>query len=91
LCAGTYVGWISLGGYLKKHWPVLKDKEVILIAIGVIPVDDKASIRSYNRIPENIRQVIKYFKLPSKVIAKDAGKVRKENLAPVIEYIKSIN
>ena len=90
LCAGTYAGWISLGGYLKKHWKVLQDGRVILIVIGAAPVDAPWSIRSYGKIPEPIRRGIKYFKLPSTIGSREADKVRKENLAPVIEYIKSI-
>lgn len=90
LCAGTYAGWISLGGYLKKHWNVLKDRKVILLVIGSAPVDAPWSIRSYEKIPEQIRQGIKYFKLPSQIDSREVDKVRKENLTPVIEYIKSV-
>ena len=90
LCARTYVGWISLGSYLKKHWNVLKDKKVILLVIGVFPVDGPQSIRSYEKIPEQIRQGMKYFKLTGKIGSRKTDKVLKENLAPVIEYIKSI-
>jgi len=90
LCAGTYAGWISLGGYLKKHWRVLQDGRVILIVIGAAPVDDPWSVRSYEKIPEPIRRGIKYFKLPSTIGSREADKVRKENLAPVVEYINSV-
>ena len=90
LCAGTYAGWISLGGYLKKHWNVLKNRKVVLIVIGAVPADDQWSIRSYEKIPEYIRQGIKYFKLPSQVDTREVDKARKEKLTPVIEYIKSI-
>ena len=86
---GTYAGWISLSSYLKKHWQVLQEGEVILVVIGVAPMDVNWSIRSYNKIPEYIRQRIKYFKLPAKVDSRDVDKARKEYLAPVIEYIKS--
>jgi len=90
LCAGTYAGWISLSGYLKKHWNVLKGRKVILLVIGAAPVDVPWSIRSYKKIPEQIRQDIKYFKLPSQIKSPEVDKVRKEYLAPVIEYIKSV-
>lgn len=90
LCTATYAGWISLGGYLKKHWHVLEDREVVLVVIGAAPVDAKWSIRSYNKIPDYIRVGIQYFKLPSQVGSGEADKVRKEYLAPVIEYIKSL-
>jgi len=90
LCAGTYAGWISLSGYLKKHWRVLEDGKVILIVIGAAPIDDSWSIRSYEKIPEQIRRGIKYFKLPSKIGSREVDKVIKDNLAPVTEYIKSV-
>ena len=90
LCTATYAGWISLSGYLKKHWHVLEGRVVILVVIGSAPVDAKWSIRSYNKIPDYIRVGIKYFKLPAKVDSKEADKARKEYLAPVIEYIKSL-
>jgi menaquinone-dependent protoporphyrinogen IX oxidase len=88
LCATTYVGWISLGGYLKGRWDILNDKKVILIAVGAAPMDDSWSIRSYEKIPKQIRDSIKYFKLPGKMGSRDADKVKKENLTPVIEYLK---
>jgi len=90
LFTATYAGWISLIGYLKNHWHVLEDREVILVVIGGLPVDHKWSIRSYEKIPEHMRQGIKYFKLPSQVDPRDVDKARKEYLAPVVEYIKSL-
>ena len=90
LCTGTYAGWISLQGYLKKHWNILNGREVILLVIGAIPVDNQWSIRSYEKIPEYIRQGIKYFKLPIQINSRNIDKVRKDKLAPVIEYIKSV-
>ncbi|MFC1873308.1 flavodoxin domain-containing protein [Chloroflexota bacterium] len=90
LCTATYAGWISISGYLKKHWRVLEKREVILVVIGGLPVDAKWSIRSYNKIPEYIRQGIKYFKLPAQVDSRDENEARKECLSPVIKYIKSV-
>ena len=90
LCAGTYAGWISLSGYLKNHWKVLQKGRVILIVIGSAPVDAPWSVRSYEKIPEEIRRDIKYFKLPTTTGSREADKVRKENLAQVTEYINSI-
>lgn len=91
LCTATYAGWISLSGYLKKHWHILEGRIVILVVIGAAPVDAKWSIRSYNKMPDYMRVGIKYFKLPSEVHSREADKVRKEYLSPVIEYIKSKN
>ncbi|MFC2018444.1 flavodoxin domain-containing protein [Chloroflexota bacterium] len=87
LCSATYAGWINLSGYLVKHWNVLKERVVILVVIGAAPMDAEWSIRSYNKIPENIRQGIKYYKLPAQVKSGDTDKARKEYLAPVVDYI----
>jgi len=90
LFTATYAGWISLKGYLQKNWDILKDKKVVLLVVGSAPADDKWSIRSYKKIPEQIRENIKYSKLPGKMGSQDADKVKKENLTPVIEHLKSI-
>jgi hypothetical protein len=90
LCAGTYAGGISLNGYLKKHWDILKDKQVVYIAIGIAPADVEWSIRSYKKIPEQIRESIKYFKLPGKMGSLEVAPIKKENLAPVIEYTENL-
>ena len=91
LCTATYIGWISLKGYLKKKWDILKNKKVVLLVVGSVLADDESSIRSYEKIPEQIRGNIKYFKLTGKSFgSQDADKVKKENLAPIIEYLRSI-
>ena len=90
LCAGTYLGWISLGGYLRKHWRILESGRVTLIVIGAVPANDPWSVRCYEKIPDIIREGIKYFKLPAKIGFRDADKAVKENLAPVIKYIKGV-
>ena len=90
LCSGTYIGWISLRGYLNKRWKVLKEKKVILLVVGAVPQEDAESVKSYQKIPQHIRENIKYFKVPGKISSTDAEKVKKENLQPVIEYIESL-
>ncbi|MFC1899467.1 flavodoxin family protein [Chloroflexota bacterium] len=84
LCTGTYAGWISLSGYLQKYWNVLKDREIVLLVIGAAPEDVPWSVRSYEKIPGQIRGEIKYYKLPSKI------DIKKASLAPIIEYVKNI-
>ena len=90
LCSGTYAGWISITGFLKKYWEELQEGNVVLIAVGAIPADNSQSIRAYNRLPTRIQEGIKYFKLPSRVDSKAADKERKKNLAPIIEYINGV-
>jgi menaquinone-dependent protoporphyrinogen IX oxidase len=90
LCTATYIGRIRGGGYLKKRWKVLKGKKVILVVTGMSPAESADSRRSYEKIPEYIRQNIKYFKLPGKIASAGTDKVKKENLEPVMEYIRSL-
>ena len=90
VCSPTYMGRIRLLGYLEKKWPVLQDKRVILVAVGMAPPDSPDSRRSYEQIPDRIRGRIRYFKLPGRIGPAGAGKVRQENLQPVLEYIRSI-
>ena len=90
LCSGTYIGWISIRGYLKKRWQALQGKKVVLLVIGIAPPEDAESIKSFEKIPENIRNGIKYFKLPGKIGSNNAEQVKRENLQPVLDYINSL-
>lgn len=90
ICSGTYVGWISLRGYLKKKWPVLQGKKVILLVVGMTPPEDDQSTAAYMKIPENIRQEIQYFKVPGTIGSKNRENVKKENLQPVLDYIQGL-
>ncbi len=92
IMSGTYISWMPLASFLRKRWEMIRDKKVAVIAVGVIPPEDKGSIISYERIPEYIRPKIMYWKLPGKMGNKDItniGPVARENLQPVIEYLES--
>ena len=91
ICAGTYAGWISLRGYLKKKWPVLQGKKVILLVVGLVPQEDTESTTAYMKIPENIRQEIRYFKVPGAWGSRNRENVKKENLQPVLDYVHEIS
>jgi len=92
ICAGTYAGWISLRGYLKNKWPVLKEKKVILLVVGLVPPEDAESVAAYMKIPEYIRQEIQYFKVPGRWGSRNQNQdaVKRENLQPVIDYIQGL-
>lgn len=93
LCSGTYIGWISLRGYLEKIRGVLLSKEVVLLVLlvtGILPAEDAQSTKAYLKIPEHIRKDIKYFKVPGKIGSANKDKVKRENLQPVLDYIGSI-
>ena len=90
ICSPTYIGQIRLLGYVKKRWSVLQGKRVILIAVGMAPPESPDSRESYESIPEEIRNRIRYFKLPGKIGPAGKANVKQENLQPVLEYIRSI-
>ena len=90
ICSGTYIGWISLRGYLKKKWPILQGKKVIFLVVGLVPPEDAESITAYRKITENIRQEIQYFKVPGRWGSRNQDAVKKENLQPVLEYIQGL-
>ena len=90
LCSGTYGGWITIGGRLKKWWNTLQGKNVVLLVTGMVPAEHADSAKSYEKIPEHIRKEIKHFKVPGKIGAANKEQVKKENLQPVVEYIHSL-
>ncbi|MDM7999362.1 MAG: flavodoxin domain-containing protein [Dehalococcoidia bacterium] len=90
ICSPTYMGRIMLIGYLKKRWSILRQKSVILVAVGMAPPGTPDSRRSYESIPGEIRSRIRYFKLPGKIGPAGKGSVKQENLEPVLQYIRSL-
>lgn len=85
--SGTYAGYMPLLRFLKKHWKVLKDKHVVAVAVGAAPTDDPWSKESYERIPEEIKAKIEYFKLPSSMEKKGREAINKSNTEPITDYI----
>lgn len=90
--SGTYAGKMPLVRFLKDHWTVLQDKKVVVVAVGIAPVEEVASRESYKLIPVEIRSKVRYFKLPGSFLGlKPAGEPSKEKLEPVISYIHGLN
>lgn len=89
--SGTYAGMMPLIGYLKKNWQYLENKKVIVVAVGAAPEDDEVSKKSYLKIPEYIREKIKYFKkIRGRMVGEKEDLVKKENLEAVIKKINSL-
>ncbi len=97
--SGTYAGFMPLTKFLKRHWDALSSKKVIVVAVGAAPADDPWSLKSYNRIPEHIREHIQY----TKILGEPAGAaktnqsadyenpVKLENLDAVFEIVREAN
>lgn len=85
--SGTYAGKMPLTGFLKKNWELVKNKKIIMVAVGAAPQDNWWSKVTYFFVPGFIKNKVKYFKIYGKF--KDKGEdVKKNNLKEIIEYIK---
>lgn len=89
LCTPTYVRIKGIT-FLKKGWNVLQGKKVVLIVTGISSAESVSTKIAYRMIPEYVRNGVKFFKLPGKIGGLNSGKVKKENLQPVLDYIRSI-
>lgn len=88
VASGTYASGMPLVQFLKKHWPVLSSKKVIVLAVGILAPDDEQSKKSYDLIPETIKSSIHYFKLPGKLFkAGSVGSPTKDKLQPILDLV----
>lgn len=64
----TYMGIIQAQKFLKKNWDILKNKKLYLFSVGLIPWEKEESRKSFEMIPEYIRNsLIGYRKLPGRI------------------------
>jgi flavodoxin len=92
IMSGTYAGFMPLTKFLANKWEIIKDKNVFVISVGEAPADDpKNSIPSYNKIKEEIRNKIKYFKIKGSMRkGARSENIQKGNLNEIIEEIRKI-
>lgn len=87
--SGTYAGQMPLVSFLKRYWPTLSTRKVIVLAVGTIPPQDRESRLSYELIPIEIRERISYFKMPGRMLTTGPeGLPEREKLKPVVKLIK---
>ena len=90
LCTATYFR-IRGVGYLKKRWNILQGRKVVLIVTGIAPAESTRSKITYRTTsPNTSGRKSSSSKLAGKIGGLNSGKVKKENLQPVLEYIRSI-
>jgi len=90
ILSGTYFGWMPLTKYLMKNWRYLKDKNVVVLAVGYVPAKDPWSRKSYEQIPIRIQEKIHYYKVHGKMLFEPKELVKKENLKPVEKLLKKL-
>jgi menaquinone-dependent protoporphyrinogen IX oxidase len=67
LLSCVYIGRMSATGFIARHWPVLNQKKVFLIAVGM-EEDTTDSKPSFQLLPEEIQNGISaYIKLPGRM------------------------
>jgi menaquinone-dependent protoporphyrinogen IX oxidase len=85
----TYIGWMPGVDFITRNWNKLKGRKIIFTAVGMLPPDSRESKKSYEKIPVDIRSLIRYFKIPGKLFVDKGQKVTKDNLKPVIEVMNA--
>lgn len=87
----TYGTKIAGVRFLIKNWNLLSNKKIYLFAVGMIPVDHEDSKKSFELIPDTVRNnLVGYTKLlgrldtnklhfVEKIILKIAGQYKDEN------------
>ena len=81
ILSGVYAGGMPLIEVLEKNWDVLKDKKIYIIAVGCVPEEGDESIGSYEKIPEVMRNSVRFYKVMGAMpFTNKEEKVKKENL-----------
>jgi menaquinone-dependent protoporphyrinogen IX oxidase len=60
ILSGTYAMKMPLVNFLEKYWEVLQTKKLVVVAVGMVPSENEESKKSYEVIPEQIRNKIHY-------------------------------
>lgn len=102
----TYMGQIQMKDFLEQNWEVLKNKNIYLFNVGMFPWEHPDSKKSFEMIPEHIRDKIGFSKIPGKLDtsklslsekliarlakAKPEDKVSRDNITPVVKWVKEL-
>jgi flavodoxin len=88
LCSCVYMGTIAVVGFVKKNWELLDRKEVILVAVGSVSTEKVTTQEDLGKLPREISNRIKYWKIPGAFTGKGSRNIKQENIQPVIDYMK---
>lgn len=71
----TYRGKIDKTSFLENSWTEIKDKDIYLVVIGMVPQESPWSKKSYEAIDKSVRNGLKgYVKLPGITPENERGK-----------------
>ena len=102
----TYMGQIQMKGFLEQNWEILKNKNIYLFNVGMFPWESPESKKSFEMIPEHIRDKIRFSKIPGKLDttklslsekliarlakARPEDKVSRDNITPIVTWVKEL-
>jgi len=103
----TYMGNIQMKDFLEQNWEILKHKNIYLFTVGMFPWEYPESKKSFEMIPEHIRDKIGFLKLPGRLDpgklslseklivkltkAKPEDKVHRDNITPIVKWVKELS
>lgn len=85
--SGTYMLNSPIIKFAKSKWSILKEKEVYLLNIAGFSVNSFTRKLVYNRLPQEIKDSVKYYDLQGKVGPIGADEVRIENISDIVADI----
>lgn len=102
----TYMGQIKMKDFLEQNWEILKNKNIYLFNVGMFPWEHPDSKKSFEMIPEYIRDKIGFSKLTGRIDtsklktseklivkitkAKPEDNVSRDNIAPIVKWVKEL-
>jgi len=89
LVGGTYVGWMSLSGFIRKNWKYLKGKKLVMADVGLAKEKSEENKEAWEKLPIEFREEAKMFKIAGKIGRMNEENVKEENLNKVEEAVVS--
>lgn len=86
LVGGTYAGWMSLDGFIRKKWDYLKGKKLILADVGLAEKDSLDTQKSWGKMLPAFRKKAKMYKVPGKIGRLNEENVSQENIKDIVDF-----
>jgi menaquinone-dependent protoporphyrinogen IX oxidase len=86
LVGGTYAGWMSLDGFIRKKWDYLKGKKLILADVGLAQKDSPDTQKSWGKMLPEFRKKAKMYKVPGKIGRMNEENVSQKNIKEIVDF-----
>lgn len=86
LVGGTYAGWMSLDGFIRKKWNHLKGKKLILADVGLAQKDGLDTQKSWGKMLPEFREKAKMYKVPGKIGRLNEENVNQKNIKEIVDF-----